>query len=388
MKESNSTSDQGSTVSLEEYNRVLSENRLLRAVLNQLPSELVVVDTNMRYLFVNKEAVKDDEIREWMIGKSDQAFWERKNRNSDLSVKRREGCLEVLRTQTDLQFEESFHVGTPQEKHYVRLHRLSPTAEKHPYIIIYGQEITELKKSEAQLKMQNAELEKVNHELDQFVYSASHNLRAPLLSVKGLLNLMDQEETTVPARNVFTGQIYRSIDRLDATIKDIIDYSKNTRLELTPVLIDWETLIRSVFDDLRFYEERLISLDVNITGMNEFHSDVIRLKSIVHNIISNSIKYNDPHKDSSWLKISVAVDSQECICEFSDNGKGIVAENIERVFDMFYRATSERSGSGLGLYIVKEMTERIGGTIELESELGVGSTVRLKLPSLANQPTA
>ena len=145
MKESDSTSDQGGTVSLEEYNRVLSENRLLRAVLNQLPSELVVVDTNIRYLFVNKEAVKDDEIREWMIGKTDSEFWERKNRLSELSVKRREGCLEVLKTNEDLLFEESFDVGTPREKHYVRLHRPSHIENEFNYIIIYGQEITELK---------------------------------------------------------------------------------------------------------------------------------------------------------------------------------------------------------------------------------------------------
>jgi len=88
-----------------DFDRLLEENRLLRAVFDQLPSELVVVDPEIRYLFVNKAAVKDDEIREWMIGKTDTEFWERKNRNSELSVKRREGCLEVIRTNNDLQFE-------------------------------------------------------------------------------------------------------------------------------------------------------------------------------------------------------------------------------------------------------------------------------------------
>ena len=77
MKEIDRKSSSTDTVSREEYNRILSENNLLRAVLNQIPSELVVVDTDMHYLFVNKAAVKDDEIREWMIGKTDTAFWER-----------------------------------------------------------------------------------------------------------------------------------------------------------------------------------------------------------------------------------------------------------------------------------------------------------------------
>jgi signal transduction histidine kinase len=387
MKESEQQSNTAETVSLEEYNRMLSENQLLRAILNQLPSELVVVDPDIRYLFVNKAAVKDDEIREWMIGKSDQEFWERKNRNSDLSVKRREGCLEVIRTQKDLQFEESFHVGTPQEKHYVRLHRPSLKDER-PYIIVYGQEITELKKSEGKLKMQNEELEKVNHELDQFVYSASHNLRAPLLSVKGLLGLIEEDDMEAASRKLFIEEIYKSIQRLDSTIKDIIEYSKNARLELLPVRIDMEQLIRNAHEDLKFYEGTTVSLELTIRQTIPFYSDERRLKSIVHNIMSNSVKYSDSAKDSSWLSIEMDISPTKAVIVFTDNGKGISEQNQSRVFDMFYRGTSERSGSGLGLYIVKEMTERIGGTIQLDSLLGEGTTVRLELPNFIDQTSA
>ena len=368
--------------------RLEAENKFLRAVLNQLPSELVVVDPDIRYLFVNTAAVKDDEIREWMIGKTDIEFWERKNRNSELSKKRREGCVEVIRTNQDLQFEESFHVGTPQEKHYVRLHRPNLNDGDNKYILVYGQEVTELKKSEERLKHQNAELEKVNHELDQFVYSASHNLRAPLLSVKGLLNLIEQEEMEAPTRKRFMDEIHKSIQRLDATIKDIIEYSKNARLDLLPTRIDLEQLIRNTHEDLKFYEGTTVSLELIIQQGAPFYSDERRLKSIVHNIMSNSVKYSDNQKDASWLKVEIETKESGCVLSFTDNGKGIPTEYQSRVFDMFYRATSERSGSGLGLYIVKEMTERIGGTVRLESELGVGTTLRLTFPSLANLPTA
>ncbi len=370
------------------YNRLLEENKLLRAVFDQLPSELVVVTPDIRYLLVNKAAVKDDEIREWMIGRSDQEFWERKNRSSELSVKRREGCLEVIRTQSDLQFEESFHVGTPQEKHYVRLHRPNLNGTEQPYIIIYGQEITELKKSEEQLKAQNIELEKVNHELDQFVYSASHNLRAPLLSVKGLLGLMEDEEMEAPARQRFIDEIYKSIQRLDATIKDIIDYSKNARLELLPTPIDLEQLVRNTHEDLKFYEGITVSLEIITRQTSVFYSDERRLNSIIHNIMSNSVKYSDPSKEHCMLSVEIEVIRETCKLVFTDNGKGISQDNQHRVFDMFYRGTTERSGSGLGLYIVKEMTERIGGSIELKSELGKGTTLKLILPNIIDQTTA
>ena len=387
MKETDRKSSSTCTVSREEYNRILTENHLLRTVLNQLPSELVVVDPNMQYLFVNKAAVKDDEIREWMIGKTDTEFWERKNRNSELSIKRREGCEEVIRTNQDLLFEESFHVGTPQEKHYMRLHRPSLVQSDQPYIIIYGQEITELKKSEEQLKAQNIELEKVNHELDQFVYSASHNLRAPLLSMKGLLGLIEDDEIEAPARQRFIDEIYKSIQRLDATIKDIIDYSKNARLELLPTPIDLEQLVRNTHEDLKFYEGTTVSLELSILQSSAFFTDERRLKSIVHNIMSNSVKYSDPSKENCSLNVEVAITPEACTLVFTDNGKGISEENQRRVFDMFYRGTTERSGSGLGLYIVKEMTERIGGSIELKSELGSGTSLTLTLPNLTD-PTA
>lgn len=382
MKEGDSTSNESGTVSLEEYNRVLSENRLLRAILNQLPSELVVVDTNIRYLFVNKAAVKDDEIREWMIGKTDIEFWERKNRNLALSIKRREGCLEVIQTNKDLLFEESFHVGTPQEKHYIRLHRPSLAESERDYIIVYGQDITELKKSEEQLRAQNTELEKVNHELDQFVYSASHNLRAPLLSVQGLLGLIEDEATETATRKRFIGEIHKSISRLDATIRDIIDYSKNARLPIEPVPVNVEQLIRNTYDDLRFYEGNSVSLELIIEQSAVFHSDERRIKSIIHNIMSNSVKYADSIKQQSWLQVSVHVDDRHCLLTFIDNGQGISPENQTKVFDMFYRGTAQRSGSGLGLYIVKEMTERIGGTVSLQSTPQKGTTVTIDLPNL------
>jgi len=388
MKEIDRKSSSPDTVSREEYNRILTENHLLRAVLNQLPSELVVVDTDMHYLFVNKAAVKDDEIREWMIGKTDTEFWARKNRNSELAIKRREGCEEVIRTKQDLMFEESFHVGSPEEKHYVRLHRPNLKDGEQNYILVYGQEVTELKKSEERLKHQNTELEKLNHELDQFVYSASHNLRAPLLSVKGLLTLIEQEEMEVPTRKLFIEEIHKSIQRLDGTIKDIIEYSKNARLDIQPSCIDLEQLIRNTHEDLKFYEGTTVSLELHLEQSAPFYSDERRLKSIVHNIMSNSVKYSDNQKDASWLKVEIETNERGCVFEFTDNGKGIPTEYQSRVFDMFYRATSERSGSGLGLYIVKEMTERIGGTVELESQLGIGTKLRLTLPMLANQPTA
>jgi signal transduction histidine kinase len=148
-----------------------------------------------------------------------------------------------------------------------------------------------------------------------------------------------------------------------------------------------EQLVRNTHEDLKFYEGTTVSLEFSILQSSAFFTDERRLKSIVHNIMSNSVKYSDPNKENCQLQVKVNVTPETCTLVFTDNGKGISEDNQRRVFDMFYRGTTERSGSGLGLYIVKEMTERIGGAIQLQSELGSGTSLTLTLPNLTD-PTA
>jgi PAS domain-containing protein len=108
MSQASSSESQENTVSMEEYLRVVNENKLLREVLDQLPSELVVVDPNIRFLVVNRAAVKDDELRSWMIGKTDFEFWQRKNQASELSKKRLAGCLAAVEQKNDFHVDEGF----------------------------------------------------------------------------------------------------------------------------------------------------------------------------------------------------------------------------------------------------------------------------------------
>jgi signal transduction histidine kinase len=148
-----------------------------------------------------------------------------------------------------------------------------------------------------------------------------------------------------------------------------------------------EQLVRNTHEDLKFYEGITVSLEIITRQTSVFYSDERRLNSIIHNIMSNSVKYSDQSKEHCMLTVAIEVTRETCKLVFTDNGKGISPDNQHRVFDMFYRGTTERSGSGLGLYIVKEMTERIGGSIELQSELGRGTSLTLTLPNLID-PTA
>ncbi|MFN0200414.1 MAG: sensor histidine kinase, partial [Bacteroidia bacterium] len=111
-----------------------------------------------------------------------------------------------------------------------------------------------------------------------------------------------------------------------------------------------------------------------------FFGDSLRIKIIFHNIINNSIRYQDTEKENSYLDVKVKVIDNQCCIIFQDNGIGISEQSKPRIFEMFYRGTEKADGSGFGLYMVKQAIEKLGGTIECESQEHEGTTFVVKLP--------
>lgn len=371
-------------LSHEETLNLQRQNLFYEGLLHQLPAEVAVFDGDFKFLFVNQHAIKNAELRKWLIGRSEIEYWKSKSLPLDKALQRIEGFKKAVAERKSTAVEEIFHPGTEQEKQYIRVTHPYFKDDELQFLLTYGIDITSLKHTESKLLQQNSELEKVNAELDQFVYSASHNLRAPLLSMKGLLSLISLEDTRLEDRNRFMLEVYKSIERLDATIHDIIEYSKNARLELNPLEIDLSELLETTADDLRFYEQTPVEITKKLKIESPFYSDPKRVKSVIHNLLSNCVKYADTSKTSCWVRIDVYIDDQYCNIRIEDNGIGIRTEDCTKVFDMFYRGTSKRMGSGLGLYIVKEMIHKMGGTIELRSELGVGTSIQITLPNMDN----
>jgi signal transduction histidine kinase len=369
-------------MSVEALNSIIQQNEFYTALLNHLPAEVAVFNPEFKFLFVNKSAIKNEELRKWLIGRSEIEYWKSKNLPLEKAINRIHAFKEAIEAQRMTSVEEIFHPGTEQEKHYIRVTNPYFENDELRFLLTYGVDITAIKKTEHQLIQQYSELEKVNAELDQLVYSASHNLRAPLLSMKGLLSLISLEDVSAADREKFMHEVFRSIERLDATIHDIIEYSKNARLEITPQTIDLPQLIANTTEDLRFYENHPVEIRTNYELKAPFHCDERRIKSILHNILSNSVKYADHSKSQSWISIDAEVTSAMCRLRFSDNGIGMESHTTERVFDMFYRGTSQRTGSGLGLYIVREIIQKLGGTIQLDAQQGVGVNIQIELPNI------
>jgi len=237
----------------------------------------------------------------------------------------------------------------------------------------------QLTTANAELKSMNSELEKINLELDQFVYSVSHDLRAPLLSIKGVIDYVLQEsEMEVPVKEVLK-LANESATRLDSTIRDILEYSRNSRLETQVEEIDIVELTVTTMDELRFSIKEDIAFSIEAEGDRQVLSDRLRLNILLKNILGNSIKYRSKGKQ---LSVTVHIENrgESLKVSISDNGQGIEAKYLPRVFDMFFRATNTAYGSGLGLYICKEVVKKLNGTIELVSAPGAGTTVSFRLP--------
>ena len=236
------------------------------------------------------------------------------------------------------------------------------------------------------IKKQNRELKKINAELDRFVYSARHELRAPLMSVLGLINLSKTEEKE-EVKQEYLSLMEDSIKRLDKYIKDITDYSKNNRLEPVIHLVDAQGVVDNSLISLAYMPNfSKIRKEITISGSYEAYTDSGRLEVILSNLISNAIKYHNYYQSDPFIHVEVSIRRTKIVVNVIDNGCGISAQRIDKVFDMFYRATENSVGSGLGLYITKEIVEKMKGTINIRSFLKAGTRVTVVLPNRKPRP--
>jgi len=230
------------------------------------------------------------------------------------------------------------------------------------------------------LRVQNEHLQKVNKELDQFVYSISHNLRGPLASALGLLRIASSENDLIILKDLL-GKTNSSLERLDVTLKEILDYSQNARKEIDYEIIDWRKIISDCFIKLEYlYERHPVTPLIDIRLNRPFYSDPYRLEVIVRNLVSNALIYRHSNREH-LLSIEVHVNPTEALLTIRDNGIGIAEEVLPRIFDMFYRGSQQSKGAGLGLYIAKEMVNKLNGTISIQSTLNTGTTVCAKIPN-------
>lgn len=249
------------------------------------------------------------------------------------------------------------------------------------YFLVHLNHLSEreliLKETFAQQK--NEQLLQANKSLDQLVYSVSHDLRSPLNSILGLVQLTERASSEQESQHLLK-MMKERIALQNTYIQEVIEYTRNSKGELRIEKIGLKNLVDEIINSLRFSVDAIQIEFVNqVNAVTTLTSDRMCLWIALNNLIGNAIKYHDLRKQKPFIEIGYAEDRNSIYV--LDNGTGILPEHQKKIFNMFYRGSNRIGGSGLGLHIIKEAVEKTGGRIEVDSRLGEGSKFEIFLSS-------
>jgi two-component system, sensor histidine kinase len=243
-----------------------------------------------------------------------------------------------------------------------------------------------LRAQKVQAEQAAHQLSQVNRELDRFVYSVSHDLSAPLKSIKGLVAITRMEPQ---AFMEYLGKIEKSVDRLEDFIGEVLDYSRTNRKELVREEVLLPELVSEINDKFHYlegFEQIRFEFDF---GVERVVTDRFLLRIALSNLMSNAIKYQKHYSGhDAEIRVRSFYDGGDVVIEIIDNGEGIDEEVQDKIFNMFYRGTLNSSGAGLGLYIAREAVQKLDGRIGLRSQRGKGSAFSVHLKNEAQRPAS
>jgi PAS domain S-box-containing protein len=235
------------------------------------------------------------------------------------------------------------------------------------------------------LKQANEQLRRTNVDLDNFIYTASHDLKAPISNIEGLLYLLQEELPPAVTEAALVGptltRMLDSVERFKRTIAHLTDVSKLQK-EHTPdsAQVNLAAVVEDVRQDLLpLLHETGAKLIVDVNALPPVEFSEKNLRSIVYNLLSNALKYRHPDR-CPHVDVRAHVRTGFTVLEVHDNGLGIAPRQLPKLFGMFQRFHDHVDGSGIGLYMVKRMVENAGGRIEVHSQLGAGTTFFVHLP--------
>jgi PAS domain S-box-containing protein len=376
---------------------VKSINANLRAVMESTSDGILAIDKNYRYITFNKAHAQSIEL---LSGKKIRAG------DNFLSVITPELAKVVKRVNKKAFEGKQFSIETELSNHAIVETSFNPIFNDQNEVTgaaLFIKDITKRKRLEAKLRSLNRELvqqntqlaaqeeelkatleelSERNFELDQLMYKTSHDLRSPLSSIMGLLNLahLDQDPNNYQQ---YLSKIEGRINKLDEFIRSMLDYARVNRVEIEPEVIDLKSIAENCIKELEYLDNfHKVKTEIKVKARAAaLRGDMLRMKVIFSNIISNAYKYYNPEV-KSFLKIELQTNPREALISFEDNGIGIRAQHMDKIFNMFYRATDRSQGSGLGMYIVKQAIEKLNGSIQIESQYGHGTRIEIRIPNI------
>ncbi|WP_018344590.1 PAS domain-containing sensor histidine kinase [Cytophaga aurantiaca] len=247
-------------------------------------------------------------------------------------------------------------------------------------LLVVARDITEYTLLQDELKHRNKELLKTNNDLDNFIYTASHDLRSPVTNIEGLLHtlkvtLSSEEPNKLNEADLILELIDKSINKFKRTILDLTEISKVQRTNEEDIhQINFLEIIEDVLFSIQDkVTESGAKITIDTNACNHLIFSTKNFKSIVYNLLSNAIKYRHPERT---LEISIFTKKvgDSVLLSIQDNGLGISSVHLPKLFSMFKRFHNHVEGTGIGLYIIKRIIDNAGGEIEVHTELNKGTT--------------
>ena len=231
-------------------------------------------------------------------------------------------------------------------------------------------------------KKQFVQLQRLNDELDSFIYHASHDLRSPLATMIGLINLVEIDKQIDLKK--YCNMMKERVTYLDELLKDIATIAYNNKSEIVIEQLDFKYTIEKCIEVYKAIHPN-INIAYSVKLDSEFYSDQHRIQAIIKNLIQNAINHHNPRAGHSYLNIAVEANQKGVLILFADNGRGIKDEQLEQIFEMFYKSGNEVKENGLGLYITKLLVDTLKGYIGVKSKVGVGTKFEIELPNLKDR---
>ena len=243
--------------------------------------------------------------------------------------------------------------------------------QKRNGAIVTFNDITELKATQLDLDNKNSSLTRINGDLDNFVHTASHDLLAPLANIEGSIGVMNLIKVADPDMLKFLAIINSSVKKFRTLIKDIAAIARLEGDMLNMEMVDMDEIIKNIEWSL---ENKIKSSGAVITrhlGVKQVLFSKKNLRSILFNLVSNGIKFND--SEYPTIHIEVTQNKENIVLSVQDNGKGIPKKEMDIIFNMYGRLHKEVDGQGIGLYLARKIIDAASGNITVESETGKGS---------------
>jgi PAS domain S-box-containing protein len=363
---------------LQSQEDLLRNQVFLNTIIDHLPVMLTVKETkNLKLLRANK-AVEEltKYLPEELLNKTNTDIFPQEQADLFTATDRQV----LLSGKTSEQ--EEYLTDKQNKTHVLNTKRVPVYGKSNEllYLLSISEDITQRKRQEQVLNNTLEELKVRNHELDNYTYRVSHDLRSPLCSILGLVGLI-KVETDIAVIKEYVNFIEQTVVKSDYFIQSILDHSKMLHAEPVISEINFQKMIEDTYNELKYIVNfEKVNLLVTQKG-DKFFNDEFRIATVLRNLLSNALRFADSEKVNKYVKCTMDVNEIQTTIIIEDNGIGIEEKHLPHVFDMFFRGSEKSAGSGLGLYIVKQTVEKLEGNIIVKSKAGVGTQFILTIPN-------